>query len=128
MASSTSRPASSDPGRLARLWVGLLAGPVVFLAVLETNYVLAYVACEQRQAWMIHLASAAAIVLVACAALGAWRAALPGHEVERPTTDLGETSADRNRFMAYGGVALSVWFIIAILALEIPPIVLKPCQ
>ena len=71
---------------------------------------------------------AAAIVLVACAALGAWRAALPGHEVDRPTTDLGETSADRNRFMAYGGVALSVWFIIAILALEIPAIVLRPCQ
>jgi hypothetical protein len=128
MPSSTFSRALSDPGRLLRLWLGVLAGPVAFLAVLETNYVLAYVACERRHVWMIHLASLAAIALVAAAGASAWRAAIPGSEIERPTLDPAQTSADRDRFLAWGAVALCAWFIVAIVALEIPPLVLRPCQ
>jgi hypothetical protein len=113
---------------LVRLWAGVLVGPIMFLAALEANYVLAYVACERHQSWMIHLASLAAIVLVALAGLGAWRAGVPGRELEQPTTDLVRTTMDLTRFMAYAGITLSVWFIIAIIALEIPPTILRPCQ
>jgi len=51
--------------RLAALWTGLLAGPVVWAALLETNYALSYVACEQRRTWMLHLSTAVAILLIA---------------------------------------------------------------
>ena len=33
---------------LACLWAGLMAGPFAWAALLEVNYVLSYVSCEQR--------------------------------------------------------------------------------
>ncbi len=68
MVSSTSHRAWHDPRRERALWTGVLAGPIVFLVLLQTNYVLAYVACETRQTWFLHLATAAAVLLVAAAA------------------------------------------------------------
>ena len=59
MPSSTLRHGSFDAGgRITALWIGVLAGPVAWSALLETNYILSYVACEQRQTWMLHLAAA----------------------------------------------------------------------
>lgn len=128
MPSSTSRPASYEGGRLARLWLGFLAGPVVFLIVLEANYVLAYVACEQRQKWMIQVPEAIGVVLLALAAYGAWGAAAGRGAVDGPTSDPIATASLRNRFMAYGAVVLCAGFILAILSMEIPALLLGPCQ
>jgi hypothetical protein len=130
MASSTSRPVSHEPRRSLALWVGLLAGPVVWLSLLQTNYILAYVACETRHTWFMHLATGIAVVLVAAAGFGAWRASdgsiMREEEQSAPLTD--ETHRQRARWMAFGGVAFSAWFILVILAMEIPIIVLQECQ
>ena len=130
MPSSTLRHGSFDEGRrLAALWVGVLAGPVVWAALLETNYVLSYVACEQRHTWMLHTSTLVALVLVAAAAVAARRAAPPLEHVkdEPPSTDPDTTGLTRARFMAIGGLALCAWFAIVIIAMEIPALVLNPC-
>jgi len=115
---------------MAALWLGILAGPLAWAALLETNYVLSYVACEQRHTWMLHLAAAAALIVVASGAWMAWRAAPPALHCERecePSTDPAETAVIRARFMAIGGLALCAWFALVIVATEIPVVVLQPC-
>jgi hypothetical protein len=127
MPSSTLRRASHDPQRVIALTAGVLAGPLVWLTLLEVNYVMTYVACEQRQDWMLHVASFIALAVVAAAGLVAWRARTPG-PTEAPTVDQDQTSELRARFLAYAGALMSSWFIIVIIATEIPVIVYKPCQ
>jgi len=108
--------------------VGLLAGPIVWAAQLETNYVLSYVACEQRHAWMLHLSTALALVLIAVAAFVAWRAAPPLGEDEHRARDVDRAAVLRARFMALGGLALCAWFALVVVATEIPALVLNPCS
>jgi amino acid transporter len=127
MRSSTLRRALHDPRRVAALAIGVLAGPVVWLTLLEVNYVMTYVACEQRHDWMLHLASIVALALVALAGLSAWRARSRGPS-EAPTTSQDETSELRARFFAYGGALMCAWFSIVIIATEIPVMVYTPCQ
>jgi hypothetical protein len=131
MPSSTSRRGSCDAGgRITALWIGVLAGPFAWSALLETNYILSYVACEQRQTWMLHLAAAVALALVAAAASFTWRAAPHGlsYDGEREvSTDPVATEVVRARFMAISGLALCAWFAVVIIAMEIPVLVLKPC-
>lgn len=127
MPSSTLRRALHEPRRVAALAAGVLAGPLVWLTLLEVNYVMTYVACEQRHDWMLHVASAVALALVGLAGLGAWRARTSG-PTEAPTANQDETSELRARFLAYGGALMCAWFIIVIIATEIPVIVYQPCQ
>ena len=122
MPSSTLRHGSFSWGpRLAALWAGLAAGPLAWAALLETNYVLSYVACEQREAWMLHLGTAVALALVGLGALAAWWA--------RPSFDgPGSSTAEaRARFMATGALALCAAFALVILATELPVLILHPC-
>jgi hypothetical protein len=123
MPSSTLRHESFSWGpRLAALWVGLAAGPLAWAALLETNYVLSYVACEQRRTWMLHLATVVALMLVGVGALTAWWA--------RPRLNGGAASSTaeaRTRFMAVGGLVLCAAFALVILATEVPVLVLHPC-
>jgi hypothetical protein len=119
---STLRHGSFSWGpRLAALWAGLAAGPLAWAALLETNYALSYVACEQRHTWMLHLSAGVALVLVGLGALAAWTAAPP---LDAATASTAET---RTRFMALGGLALCAWFALVIAATEIPVLVLHPC-
>ena len=131
MPSSTSRHESFDAGgRVTALWIGVLAGPFVWSALVETNYVLSYVACEQRQAWMLHLAAGVALALVIGAAALTWRAAPHGLSYDRErevSTNPADTALIRARFMAICGLALCAWFALVIVAMEIPVLVLEPC-
>jgi hypothetical protein len=130
MPSSTSRPVSHERWRLAALWAGLLTGPIVWLALLEANYVLAYVACETRSTWFMHLAVGVALLLVGAAGYAAWAASF-GHILgaETPTPPLSdETRVQRSRWMSLAGVAFSLWFLLVILAMEVPLVVLRECQ
>ena len=133
MPSSTSRREYRDahePLRVFALWTGLLAGPIVWLVLLEWNYVLSYVACEMRQTWFLHLGVVVSVALVGGAGLWAWRAgrgelALP--EPLTPPVSAG-TCDTRARWMAVAGAAVSAFFIVVILSMEVPVLVLRPCQ
>jgi hypothetical protein len=127
MPSSTSPHAWHDARRTASLWVGLLAGPVLWFAVLQTNYVMSYVACETRHTWFLHAVNLAAAALVAAAGWVAWNSG-PAENAEHPTAPITrETSENRARWMSIGGVLLSVWFVLVILAMEIPVLILSSC-
>jgi hypothetical protein len=130
MPASTSRPVSHEGWRLAAVWAGLLAGPLTWLTLLEVNYVLAYVACEQQQSWFMHVTTVVAVGIVAAAGLAAWRASFGPISTEEAQSDplSDETRVQRSRWMSLAGVAFSVWFIVVILAMEVPLIVLKECQ
>jgi hypothetical protein len=130
MPSSTSRPVSHERWRLAALWAGLLTGPIVWLGLLEVNYVLAYVACEARAKWFMHLAIGIALLLVAGAGWAA-RVASIGNALadETRTPPLSDdTRLQRARWMSLAGVALSLWFMLVILAMEVPLLMLRECQ
>jgi hypothetical protein len=90
--------------------------------LLETNYVLSYVACEQRHTWMLHVAAATALLLVGFGALAA-RFAMPS----MPTGAQLSVEEARARFMSVGGLTLCAWFAAVIVATEIPVLVLHPC-
>ena len=128
MPSSTSRPAWHDTRRTAALWAGVLAGPIVWAALLETNYVLAYVSCESRHTWFLHVAVLTAVALVGFAGWLAWRSgpAEDDHRRSHPVT--AATAESRSRWMSIAGVMLSAWFLLVMLAMEIPILVLKTCQ
>jgi hypothetical protein len=113
--------------RLAALWFGLFAGPLAWAGLLETDYVLSYVACEQRQTWMLHLSAGVALAFVAAGALSSWRAAPPPRPDDTTSLCSVDTAEVRARFMATGGLVLSSWFALVILATEIPALVLHPC-
>ena len=128
MASSTLPHGSSEPAaRLLALWAGILAGPLAWAALLQTNYVLSYVACEQHHKGVLHLATAIALGVVGAAAFAAWRAAPALGDEEHVGGDPADTSLLRRRFMALAGLALCAWFTIVILATEIPVLVQHPC-
>lgn len=133
MPSSTSRPAwrdAHDGRRVFALWAGVLAGPLVWLTLLETIYVLSYVACETRQTWFLHLSVAVAVALVALAGVCAWRAGRGPLDLPEPLTPpiSRETCDVRTRWMAHLAVATSIWFILVLLSMAIPVIVLETCQ
>ena len=130
MPSSTLHRASHDRARLAALWTGVLAGPIVYLLLLEVNNLLSYVACETRQKWFLHLATVIAIAMVAAAGLVGWRASL-GHPLEQEVTSPAlsdETAVQRVRWLAAASATFSVGFILLIIATHIPVVVLKVCQ
>jgi uncharacterized membrane protein len=116
--------------RVLALWTGILAGPLVMLVLLQTNYTLSYVACETRQTWFLHLATAAAVVVVAAAGLWGWRAGRSPLSLSEPLTApvSPETCDGRARWMALAAIASSAWFIVVILAMSVPVIVLETCQ
>jgi hypothetical protein len=112
------------------LWTGILAGPAIWLMLLEANYVLSYVACETGQTWFLHLNTVVAVALVAAAGLWAWRAVHRPHDWSEPlTAPVGPETCDvRARWMSRLAVTSCAWFIVVIIATEVPAIVLSPCQ
>jgi hypothetical protein len=128
MASSTSRPAWPEPRRTAALWAGLLVGPVAWLALLEAQYVMSYVSCETREKWFLHAATAVAVLIVALSGWAAWRSGPAQDAQARSEPDTAITREVRARWMSLVGVATSIWFILVILAMEVPIVVLETCQ
>ena len=106
----------------------MLAGPVVWFTLLELNYVLSYVSCENRHKWFLHAAELASVLIVAAAGYTAWRFGPPQDSQDRTPPVTRSTAEIRARWMAFAGVGLSLWFILVIVAMEIPILTLKVCQ
>ena len=128
MPSSTLPRAWHDRWRELALWAAVLAGPIVFLVLLETNYVLAYVACETRRTWFLHLAALVALALVGGAGWLAWQHGPPEDSENRTPPVTPETTETRARWMATAAVVTCLFFVLVILATEIPVLVLHVCD
>jgi hypothetical protein len=136
MDSYTGRPVSHERWRLGAQWFGIISGPVIFLGLLQTQYVLGYVACETRKTWFLHAATVLALLIVGAGGLFAWRAASENPlKLEHPATPertslatTDEVRRQRSTWMSVLAAGLCVLFILLILALEIPILMLQECQ
>jgi len=109
---------------------------MVFLGLLQVHYLLAYVACETRETWFLHVSTGVAVLIVAAAAFYAWRAAAQDpRRTEDPAA--GERYAlansddlrrERSAWMSAFGVVSCLFFILLMLTFEIPISILEVCQ
>lgn len=107
------------------LWTGILAGPIAWAADLTASYALVKWVCSSRQFSVLHLITLLSILAVIS---GAWISWLGLQQTRREMpTDGGQPGA-RARFMAILGLASSAFFILAILANEMPRWVLDACR
>ena len=107
----------------------MLTGPITWLCLLEVNYVLAHVACQTRSRRYLHAASATATALVLLAGYATWSTrsgGLADHATTAPATE--DTRTQQNRWMRLAGLVTCAWFIVVIVAMEVPLFVLEECR
>jgi hypothetical protein len=137
MQSSISPRASSNRRRGFVLWSAVIGPAVVWLMLLQTNYVLAYPTCAARSNAWLHLASAVGLALVltlVATAQVVWR-------MDRARLDGGPEDADEQRdppganpsiasrrFLSLVAVFMSVLFLVLVIGTALPPLVLHPCD
>jgi hypothetical protein len=116
-----SRPERRD----VLLWLPVLAGPVAWILAEQLSYVLAPTACWNRQPFMLHLVPLGTLAIAAAGAAFArsrWKRQPEG------STETGDPRESRSRFMALFGFWSCLGFALAILATEVPNLVLKVCD
>jgi len=110
------------------LWITVLAGPAAWGAHLLAAYFLTETACVDHRQWLLHLVSLALLPIPLAGGVGAarlWRR-LPAGSTH--STGHGEDDLpSRSRFMALGGMVMSAFFALAILAQWIPAWLLGAC-
>lgn len=104
------------------LWGGVLLGPVGIFVELQLSYLLVRTACNTGHR------SVLAIPAVLGAALAVVGLVLSLREYRRERNDARERVRDRARFMATGGLVLSVFSLLVIAAMSLPKFILGPCE
>ena len=126
MTEETKREFAKTGGLLA-LWAGLLAGPVVWLVQFQTNFTLVPILCRSgAHNVALHAVFVVALLLVASAALLAWRNLRAVGATQEGTDEAGVVT--RTRFMSLLGLSVACVFFIVILAQWIASWVFGPCQ
>lgn len=112
---------ASDAGRVVRL----LAPPMIWAAQQQTNYSLTATMCETGgEAWL-HLVSLVALVAVIAATLLSWR---DWKRLPEGSTDEGMPGASRSRFLAMSGTWMGLFFVLVIVATDVPNWILGACS
>lgn len=101
------------------LWFGLLAGPSAALADTIVSHSIVEAGAER---WPIYLVTAAAVVITLAGALCAWRGVVQADLEPQPRQ---EPRKMRMAFMGYGGLLISAFSLLVILATLIPKIALR---
>jgi hypothetical protein len=111
----------SDTGRLIRL----LAPPMIWAGQQQANYALTATACETGTEGWLHLVSLAALAAVIATTLLAWK---DWKSLPEGSTDQGMPQASRSRFLAMSGITLGLFFVLVIVATDLPNWILGACQ
>jgi Ni/Fe-hydrogenase subunit HybB-like protein len=117
MRSSTSRHASFDRAKLGLLLTGIVGAPLVWLTALQTGYVLAYQACDDRSVSWVVVPTLIAVTLAGGLAAVSIRARRRSRGDRAPMPLLG--------WMA---LLMSVLMFIVLGASAIGPFILRPCD
>lgn len=107
------------------LWTGALLAPMAWATQLLVNYSITPSVCMNDQKWLLHLVSLIALLIALGGALlarSAWTRLTPGSTLE------GDARESGRRFLALGGIVLSLFFLLVIFALDLPNWWLDPCQ
>jgi hypothetical protein len=117
------------PTAVARLWFGILAGPVAWVLQLSISYPLAQLSCHAefrgQHPIALEVIAAAALLLTGSGAMTAWRAF---EAVPAGASGTGGRSIDRARFMAGLGLLFTALFAMVVIATAIPTWILHACQ
>jgi len=118
-------PSPNSPANLFALWWGILIGPLAWATDLGISYPITQSLCAFNHAWGFHVITVCTLALAVSGAVVARRELAlvpraPGEKLPRPI--------ERSRFMAQLGIALSVLFMIVILAESVPKLGISPCQ
>lgn len=105
------------------LWLGLLAGPLAWLAQLALSYPLVPLSCRVEWGAIFHLVTLVTALATVAAGTAAWQSWQQLH------TEPGADRArhERRRFMALGGAISSALFLATIIAQWLPVLFLSPC-
>lgn len=109
--------------REAMLWAGIFAGPSAWSLDLGLSYLLVWHARRTGHAYWLYIVTAAALGLAALGAAFAWKVF---GEVRSDTSELEGRTRGRARFMALGGLLLSVFSALLIIAEAVPKFILRP--
>lgn len=107
------------------LWTGVLAGPFIWLASFEALFALNPWACTFQTKVALYIVSTVAFLLSLGACLLALR---KWNALGREADPRGGDKLSRSRIMAFGGVVLSGFTCVIIVAQAIPELVLGACQ
>lgn len=107
------------------LWIGILAGPIIWLSSFQANFALVPWACVWQGKLALYAVSILAFLASGAAGLLAWR---EWTQLGREVDPQGSDTLSRSRIMAFGGVALSSLCCLIILAQSITEVVLGACQ
>ena len=107
------------------LWLAVLAGPFAWALQQQVSYMITPTACASGRHVFLHLVTLGALLLAGAGTALAWsrfKAAPEG------STEKGDPKSSRIRFMALSAVTTCVFFVLVILATEIPNLVLRVCD
>jgi len=107
------------------LWFGVLGGPVLWFTHQQIELVLVPWICGHAQTWMLHAVTVVCLAGVFAAGMVAAKNRRENAPMDAPEVP---ASRSRSRFMGSLGVLSSVLFALAIIAQEIPNLLLDPCQ
>ena len=117
MASSTSRPDSSERKLRLLAFAGLIGAPLIWLTALQTGYVLAYQACDsESRSWVTiptAIALAATVATLLIAFYGSRRA---------------KKSLQPQPLLAQVGFGVAGMMVLVMVASLIAPLLLRPCD
>jgi hypothetical protein len=117
MSSSTSRHGSFDPGLLTILFAGIVGAPLLWLTALQSGYVLAYQACDDRStSWVIVPTFAFVVIVGVVAALSA-----RGHR-------RAEGARTPMPFLGWVAVGTAGLMLVVMVATAITPLFMHPCD
>lgn len=112
--------------RSLALAAGAFLAPMAWALQLQINYSLTQTVCENGQEWMLHLVSLAALFLAAAGAAIAW---WTWSRLTSGSTLEGEDPRRAGRrFVALGGLGLSLFFLLVIVAMDLPNWWLSACH
>ena len=115
----------TDYGRDLAYWVGILLPPIAWSIQLQTIYLTSEFGCYTSDFLWNHIVSVAMLVL---SILGGFIAYTKWRALGSGTHTSADSPIDRKRFMAIGGILLSVLFTLLIFAQWLPTLMGVPCE
>lgn len=106
------------------LWLSFLAPIGSWIAAQQLGFLLSAWVCDTGRRWVLYVVMAAALSGATAGTVASAREALR----RRPENGEDDPVRSRRKFMAFGALASSAFFLIAILALTIPVFVHRPCD
>lgn len=111
--------------RSQALAAGIFLAPIAWTLQLQINYSLTESFCQNGQQWMLHLVSLACLLLAAMGAAIAW---MTWNRLTSGSTLEGDARDNGRRFVALAGLVMSLFFLLVIIAMDLPVWWVGACQ